>query len=145
MKRGFYGLAVYHPKNTLNIGTLWRTAHLLGASFLCTIGRRYKGQPSDTLKSTRHVPLFHALTFDEFRERLLPDACQIVAIELAEKAVELKDFTHPERAVYMLGAEDHGIPPDVLARCHHVVRLRGERSMNMSVAGSIVAYHREAL
>lgn len=46
-------MAVYHPKTSTNVGTLWRTADLMGADFLCTIGRRFfycdrKGLVMDT-------------------------------------------------------------------------------------------------
>lgn len=144
MKSGYWGFAIYQPKNSLNVGTLWRTCHILGASFLATIGRRYKHQPSDTTKAWRHLPLFSFETFDEFRKKL-PFGCQIVGLELHPRGTTLKDFPHPRQAVYLLGAEDHGIPESVLDQCNHIVRLDGERSMNVAVAGSIVAYHREAL
>lgn len=58
MKRGYFGIGVYHPKNVINIGTLWRSANCFGADFLFTIGHRYKHQGSDTLKTYRHIPLY---------------------------------------------------------------------------------------
>ncbi len=144
MTRGFYGVAVYHPKNTVNVGTLWRSAHLLDASFFATIGRRYKYQPSDTYKSTRHVPLFEYAAWADFKANR-PKDCAIIGVELSEGALDLSAFKHPQRAIYVLGAEDYGLPEHVLKDCDTVVKLRGERSMNVAVAGSIVLYHREAL
>lgn len=141
MNRGYVGIAVYHPKTKANVGTMWRTADLLDADFLCTIGRRYQRQSSDTMKSTKHLPLFEYQSFDDFYEHM-PRDCQLVGVELTDDAVPLEQFKHPERAIYVLGAEDHGIPPEMLKRCHHKVRLRGRRSMNMAVAGSIVLYDR---
>ena len=144
LKRGYYGVAVYHPKIRVNVGTLWRTANLFGGAFMATIGRRYKKQPSDTMDSPKHIPLYNYLTFDDFYNHL-PHDCKLVGVELVDKAIDLYGFSHPERAVYLLGAEDHGIPTNVLERCHTVIKLRGTHSMNVSVAGSIVIYHREAL
>ena len=69
----------------------------------------------------------------------------MVAVELNDKARDLKNFCHPERAVYMVGSETHGIPDPILNKCNHVLRLHGERSMNVAVAASIVMYHRVAL
>lgn len=141
--RGYFGVAVYHPKNEINIGSLWRTAQLLGADFLATIGRRYKQQASDTMKSTRHLPLFHHADFEAFKLGL-PADCLLVGVELVPSAPLLADFEHPERAVYLLGAEDTGLPAEVMRRCHRMVRLPGERSLNLAVAGSIVVYDRVA-
>lgn len=141
MSRGYFGVAVYHPKTEANIGTLWRSAQIMDATFLATIGRRYRKQSSDTMGATRHLPLFEYASFDEFYVGL-PKDCLLIAVELNDEAVLLKDFKHPDRAVYLLGAEDHGIPPDVLSKCHRVVKMYGERSMNVAVAGSIVMYDR---
>lgn len=142
--RGFFGLAMYHPKNKHNWGTLLRTANLLKTNFICTIGRRFPKQPGDTLKTWKHVPIFHFDTIEEFYEHL-PYDCQLVGIELDESAKDLREFKHPERACYLLGAEDNGLPEKVLDKCHKLVKLRGEASMNVAVAGSIVLYHRVGL
>lgn len=140
-KRGFFAVGIYHPKNTVNVGTLWRTAGIMGASFVFTVGKRYKEQSSDTRKTTRHTPLMHFEDVEDLRKHL-PYSCLLVGVELADSAVNIRGFCHPERACYMLGAEDHGIPSHVLERCHRVVKLDGAESMNVSVAGSIVVYHR---
>jgi tRNA G18 (ribose-2'-O)-methylase SpoU len=63
-------------------------------------------------------------------------------VELDDKAINIREFHHPERACYMLGAEDHGIPTEVLGRCHRTLKLDGDESMNVAVAGSVVVYHR---
>lgn len=141
MSRGFFGVAIYRPKTEVNVGSLFRTAHILGADFLCTIGKRYKYQSSDVLKSTKHLPLFHYSDFEDFYEHM-PHDCRLVGVELDERAKAVECFTHPQRAIYMLGAEDDGLPPKVMDRCHDLVKLRGERSMNVAVAGSIVLYSR---
>lgn len=141
--RGFYGIGIFGTKNELNVGTLWRTANLLGASWIFTIGRRYKAQSSDTMKTPRHVPLYEYLTFDDFKAHL-PKDTRITAVELDASAEDLVSHEHLERTVYLLGAEDHGIPPEILKKCHKIVRLPGRRSMNVSVAGSIVLYDRLA-
>ncbi len=35
---GYFGIGIYGPKMTKNIGTLWRTADIFGADFMFTIG-----------------------------------------------------------------------------------------------------------
>jgi len=143
-KRGYWGIAIYHPKKEINLGTTCRTAHILGASFVAVIGKRFRPQNSDTLKSYRHMPYFEYDSFDAFLAHR-PYNCPLVAIEMTPTAKSLKGFVHPERAVYLLGAEDHGIPEHILKQCQYVVKLDGERSLNVATAGSIVFYHRTSL
>ncbi len=140
-ERGFFGVAMYFPKTNTNVGSLMRTAQILGCDFYAVIGTRYKHQNSDTMHATRHIPLFHYADFEDFYAHM-PHDCQLVGVELHKDSALLDKFPHPQRAVYLLGAEDYGIPPKILGRCHHKVMMRGERSMNVAVAGSIVVYDR---
>jgi tRNA G18 (ribose-2'-O)-methylase SpoU len=138
---GYYGIGIYCTKNKRNIGTLWRSAQIFGASFIYTILAKYNWQPTDTLKSYRHVPLFHHDELEHFLANL-PMDCTLVGVELVEDAEDIVDFNHPKRAVYLLGAEDTGLPPEVLALCKKVVKLPGKYSMNVSHAGSLIMYDR---
>ena len=143
-KRGFFGIGVYHPKKEVNIGTLWRSACILGADFMFTIGKRYIHQGSDTVKAYRHVPLWEFASFGDFIKSS-PRECALVCVELADSSLNLADFRHPERAVYLLGAEDGGIPMKIL-NGNPILQIPSEREycLNVSVAGSIVMYDRLA-
>lgn len=143
-RRGYYSIGVYKPKTESNIGTLLRTACIFNASYVFTIGRRYKKQASDTMKTPFHIPLFHYSTFEDFYNHL-PWSCQLVAIEISTFATMLKDFEHPKMCSYLLGAEDGGIPMGVLGRCHKIVQLGGRECLNVATAGSIVIYNRVML
>jgi len=140
-KRGYFGIVMYNPKTKNNWGSLMRTAHILGADFMATIGARFPIQSSDVTKSYRHIPIYQYSSIDDLMNNL-PYGCQVIGIEMGEDAQDLKEFSHPHRACYILGSEDNGLPPKVLDRCHHIVRLKGERSLNVSIAGSIVIYDR---
>ena len=139
--RGFFEIGIFHTKTVSNVGTLWRSAYQLGAAGIFTIGKRYPRQASDTVKAYRHVPLREFDTFENFLAAL-PYSCPLVGVEMGGR--ELTQFTHPERAIYLLGAEDHGLPPDVLRRCHHTISLPSVRteSYNVAVAGSLVMFDR---
>jgi tRNA G18 (ribose-2'-O)-methylase SpoU len=142
--RGFFGLAMFQPKNKHNWGSLMRTASLLEVDFIASIGRRFHMQASDTQKSYRHLPVFEYESFKDFYKHM-PYGCQLVGVELDEKAKDLKDFVHPQRAIYLMGAEDTGLSKEAIDSCQHLVRFKGEHSMNVSCAGSIVLYHRVGL
>lgn len=141
MKRGFFGIGVYHPKTTENIGTLWRSAHNFGADFIFTIGKRYKKQASDTTKADRHIPLFEYESFDDFKKHI-PKGCRMVFIEQTEGANNVAHTNHPESAVYVLGAEDHGVPENIMVG-HQKMFIDTPMCLNVAVAGSIVMYDRK--
>jgi tRNA G18 (ribose-2'-O)-methylase SpoU len=138
---GYFGIGIYHNKSKRNIGTLWRSAQLFEASLVFTILNRYKWQPSDTLKTWRHVPFFHHDSLDEFLANQ-PYECELIGVELTDEAIDITTFKHPKQAIYLLGAEDTGLPQEILAQCKKVIKLPGKHSMNVSTAGSLVMYDR---
>lgn len=137
----FYGIGIYHPKFEVNVGTLFRSAVAFGAGFLFVIGRRYEKQASDTINARNEIPLF---TFDsmESAKRNLPYSCKLVGVELSEKSENLVDYIHPDNALYLLGAEDHGLPEKIKDMCHDLIQIPSGQCLNVSVAGSIVMYDR---
>jgi len=141
INRGYFGIGVYHPKTEHNIGTLWRSAYQLGAAYVFTINGRYRRQASDTLKTWRHIPLFYYESFENFQSTR-PYDCLLVGIEMdGENIVE---YSHPERAIYLLGAEDHGLPPSISNMCNQIISLPSIRtnSFNVAIAGSLVMFDR---
>ena len=89
------------------------------------------------------MPYFHYDDFDTFYNNL-PKGAMLVGVELDKKAVQLETFTHPRRCVYLLGAEDHGLSNAAIEKSHHLVKFKSELSLNVSVAGSIIMYDRQA-
>ena len=141
--RGYCGIGIIGGKNTHNVGTLWRSAAILGADFIFTAGRRYPQQASDTIKTWKHVPLFEFSDGEDLLNHI-PKECIPVGVEIDARARPLERFTHPERACYILGAEDTGIPPTILSRLPLVVQLPGIFCLNVAATGSIVLYDRIA-
>ncbi len=142
-EESFFGVGIYQPKTAHNIGTLWRTAYILGASFIFIVDGKYNHQGSDTSKAWSKIPFYKYEDFDHFYNSM-PHSTQLVGIEMGEKSTALNQFTHPPRASYLLGAEDNGLPDKIVARCHHLIRLPGKTSLNVAVSGSIVLYDRVA-
>ncbi len=140
-KRGYFAIGIDHPKNRDNVGTLWRSSLIFGAQYVFTIGHRYHKQASDTLKTWRHIPLFHYETADDFYVHM-PYDCRLIGIEIAETAHPIKNYCHPERAIYVLGAEDHGLTTQMMRLVHDLIVIPGDFCLNVAVAGSIVLYDR---
>ena len=139
--RGYFGIGIYQGKTFENVGTLWRSADLMGAAFMFTIGKRYKKEASDTMKSFRHIPLYNYVSFDDFH-KAMPYDCLLVGVELHTDSTPIKEFNHYERCIYLLGAEDHGLSKECINKCHKLIQLPGRKSMNVAVAGSIVMFDR---
>jgi len=143
MPTGYFGIGIEHVKTGYNVGTLWRSASILGAAFLFTIGRRYSPQSSDTSGAWKSIPLYNHDSFDEFYNAI-PYDCVLVGVEMTERATPIREYAHPPRAVYLLGSEDQGLTPAAMARCHHLIALPGVGSLNVAVAGSIVMFDRHS-
>jgi tRNA G18 (ribose-2'-O)-methylase SpoU len=142
--RGYFGIGVFHSKRAENIGTLMRSAWAFNAAFVFTIGRRYARQSSDTVDATKHVPLYHYADLAEFLATRPVDA-MLVGVECGVDAIPLTQFQHPERAIYLLGAEDHGLNAAAVAACERVVVIEGARMcLNVATAGTVVLHHRTA-
>lgn len=138
---GYFEIGIYHTKTASNVGTLWRSAYQLGASGIFTIGKRYPQQASDTIKTDRLIPMREYLNFDDFFASV-PKRSRTIGIEMGGKP--LSKVHHPDQAVYILGAEDYGLPDGVSKRCNMVVSIEADRidCYNVAVAGSIIMYHR---
>lgn len=138
---GYFEIGIYQPKYEENIGTLMRSAYQLGASGVFTIGKRYSRQAGDVFNIAKHVPLRHYADMLEF-EATRPEGAKLIGIEKGGEP--LSGFAHPKRAIYLLGAEDYGLAPELAEQCDALVTLDAIREpmYNVSVAGSILMYDR---
>src|SRR4030042_5398335 len=139
--RGYFGIGIENMKTGHNLGTLWRSAYLFHAAFIFVIGHRYKLQCSDTYKTCRHIPLYQYDNFEHFYKSI-PYDCQLIGVELVPDAYDILIYSHPQRCIYLLGSEDNGLTSSAISKCHRIIQLPGDRSMNVSTAGSIVMYDR---
>ncbi len=138
--RGHFGIGVYNPKFEANVGGIWRSAGCFGADWLFTIGKRVRKQATDTRLQYKHTPFFNFDTFEDFKKHLPLDT-KLIAVELAAKSKVLTTYIHPERAIYLLGAEDTGLPKHILDQCDHIIEIPAP-SLNVASAASIILYDR---
>ena len=141
MENKYFGIGIEHGKTKFNYWSLFRTAQILGANFLFVIGARFKRHPADTCGSFKNIPVFSYKDFADFNKHR-PFDCRLIGVEMTNDAIEISKYEHPDRAIYLLGAEDHGLTKKALERCQEVVKLKGEKSLNVAVAGSIIVYDR---
>ena len=139
--KGYFGIGCIGIKTPHNFARLCRSALIMGADFTFLIGTRFKQDSSDTAKSWRHLPLFEYKDFGDFNKHR-PYNCNLIGVELMELARSVKNFVHPKQACYLLGAEDFGLSEEAIDACQEIIRLPGDISLNISVAGSIVLFDR---
>lgn len=137
--RGYFGIGVENLKNKVNLGTLWRSAYCLGANFIFVIGKRYQRQSSDVLKTYRHIPLYQYKDKKHFLSSC-PYGCLLIGVEITEKAENIYDYIHPQRAIYVLGSEDSSLT--FLEKCDSVIKIPSKFCLNVATAGAIIMYDR---
>ncbi len=140
--RGYFGIGIVGGKTSANVALLMRSAYCFGASFVFTVGDRYRRMAPDTTATARHVPLFHYQDTADLLSHT-PQGCARVAVEIREDAVDIGCFQHPERAIYLLGPEDNSLSEDVIAACESVIYIPTAFCLNVAIAGSVVLFHRQ--
>lgn len=140
MTRGYFAIGLTQPKCRENVGGVLRAAACYDAAFVAVTGCRFEKASTDTTKAWRHMPVLRPNALLD----LSPYNCQSIAIEICDQAVSLVDFVHPERAYYIFGPEDGSIPPDVVSRCQHAVKVPTRHCMNLAATVNVVMYDRIA-
>ena len=103
---GFFGIGIYRGKTETNHGSLWRSAWQLGASFIFSIGARFKRTAGDTTNAHLNLPCYSYAEWNDFAPAT-PHSTSLVAVEMG--GTPLREFAHPDRAIYILGSEDNGL------------------------------------
>lgn len=140
--RGYFGIGVEGVSKQANVGSLFRSAHAFGASFVFTVAADYTRRDAgraDTSDAVAQVPFY---AFPDVPRLLLPKGCRLVGVELVDDAIELPSFHHPAQAAYVMGRERGSLTPEMLARCDFVVKIPTRFCVNLGVAGAIVMYDR---
>lgn len=140
--RGYFGIGVEGISKPMNLGSLFRTAHAFGASFVFTVAAAYdrsQGALADTSDTPGSLPFYE---FDDIAAFRLPRDCTLVGIEIVDDAVMLPSFRHPRAAAYVLGAERGSLSKEMIELCEHVVKIPTKFSVNLALAGAITMYDR---
>ena len=131
-----------------NVGGMFRVADGLAAKLLVMTG--HTPSPPDpmigvtSLGHHRRVPFDHVQSHEEGARRLIEAGWSLVAVEIAEEAVPYFEHVYPPKTCLVLGNEVNGIYTSVLRHCSsavYVPMLGKGRSLNVHVAGAVVAYH----
>jgi tRNA (guanosine-2'-O-)-methyltransferase len=136
-------LAPLWPKYGVNLGTLLRTCDAVGA---CLAVPRRRWVPDALAKGNtlRRPTCVHWVNDPLGWLRHQRRTSDVLGVELADEAIRLADLpTARRRTVVVLGHESDGIPTEateLLDRAVEIPMLGTGMSLNVAVAGSLVAY-----
>lgn len=152
-------LLAHNIRSTHNVGSLFRTAEGCGVCKIILSG--YTPYPtlshdkrlphiSDKLSRQIHKTALGAETlvpFDYFAEPPIAKfkklGYRILALEQADKSIDLADYKPTTKIALLIGEEVHGITPDLLEQCDDIIEIpmRGRKeSFNVSVATGMALY-----
>jgi 23S rRNA (guanosine2251-2'-O)-methyltransferase len=141
-------LLLDHLQDPQNVGTLLRTAEIVGAHGVVLPGRRAAEVTPAVVNAssgaTEHLRVVVVTNLAQTIATLQDQGIWVVGVEDDEraKAYDQADLDMPLALV--IGAEGSGLARLTRERCDFLVKLpmRGQiASLNASVAGSIVLYH----
>jgi tRNA(Leu) C34 or U34 (ribose-2'-O)-methylase TrmL len=116
-----------------NVGNALRACALLGAGQLYWTGSRVpppdrwpegarlpREERMKCYRNTRlrHLPQTSLEQIDDLEPGSTP-----VCVEITDGAEDLRDFVHPEKALYVFGPEDGDVPKGMRRVCHRFVRI----------------------
>lgn len=142
-------LLVHDFEIAANVGSVFRIADALGVERLhltgCTTRPPHR-KLSRTARSTEKViPYTATLEADEVLHQAKADGYRIVALEITNDSIPIKQFevASTDRLLLVLGVENGGVAPAILAQCDvavHIPMVGLNHSMNVANACAIAVY-----
>lgn len=117
-----FRVAVDRAKNPFNIGSIIRTAHSFLAKEILLIGTEPWYERA-AMGMQRFENVVELGSVDAFLDHVASLGAPIVAFEKDAASVNLWHAELPPDAVLVLGNEDDGVHPKILARAHEVVAI----------------------
>lgn len=143
MKNTHVTIGLSNPKSPTNVGAVMRAAGCYQVDDVRYTGERYDRAvkfQTDTKKVANKIPL---TSIDCLLDGL-PEDMKVVCVELAEGAISLPEFQHPDKAIYVFGPEDGSITQQVADRADHVVYVPTVGCMNLAATVNVLLYDRLA-
>ena len=141
-------LLVHNVRSLWNVGSFFRTADAFAVERLYLTG--YTGTPPRREITKTAIGAEEFVAWEAAKEpvsvveRLKQEGWQIVALEQAPGAVDLRNFRSAEHVCLIVGHELQGVPEDLLRIADvvvHIPMLGKKESLNVAVAAGIALHH----
>lgn len=144
MKSPKTAIGLINPKSPDNVHSVMRAAGNYGVDSVFYTGSRYQramtlnpNAPDMSRKVSDNIPL------SEVTELLdVAGDMKIVCVELAENAIALPEYVHPDNAFYIFGAEDGTIDQAIIDCADAVVYVPTTGCMNLAATVNVLLYDR---
>lgn len=136
-------IGLSNPKSPTNVGAVLRAAGCFQADEIFYTGNRYERAAAfctDTQNLVNTIPLIGVGCLLESA----PADAKIVVVELAENAISLAEFQHPENAFYIFGPEDGTVKKNIVQQADSVVYIPTKGCLNLAATVNVVLYDRLA-
>ncbi len=136
-------IALINPKTVSNVGAVMRAAGCYRVDAVIYSGTRYDRaakMQTDTKDRRQTIPLTGV---DDLFANISANT-RVVCVELAEGAIPLPEYQHPENALYVFGPEDGTINQAIIDRADAVVYVPTVGCMNLAATVNVVLYDRLA-
>ncbi|NQY62828.1 MAG: RNA methyltransferase [Alteromonadaceae bacterium] len=143
MQESKVSIGLSNPKSPSNVGAVMRAAGCYQVNSVFYTGKRYANAAkfhTDTKRITQSIPLTGV---DSILDNISAET-KVVCVELAEGAIPLPQFEHPEQVIYVFGPEDGTIGQDVIDRADAVVYIPTVGCMNLAATVNVLLYDRLA-
>ena len=140
-------LLAFNVRSLWNVGSFFRTADALKIEHIYLTG--YTGHPprqeisKTALGAEEWIPWEQQTDPLPILQKLKTEGWQIVALELTNKSIPLREFQPSDRVCLVVGHELAGVPEDILTLCDSVVQipmLGRKESLNVAVAAGIALH-----
>lgn len=136
-------IGLINPKSPANVGAVLRAAGCYGVGGIFYTGTRFERAAKyqlDTKQRSNSI----ALTAVESLLAARQPGQQLVCVELAEGALPLPAFQHPEHALYVFGPEDGSVDQALIDAADAVVYVPTIGCMNLAATVNVLLYDRLA-
>lgn len=144
MKNPKTSIGLINPKSPDNVHAVMRAAGNYRVDSVFYTGERYQraltrnpNAPNISRRVSDNVPLTEVSCLVEAAGEM-----KIVCVELAENAIALPQFEHPDNAFYIFGPEDSTIDQAVIDRADAVVYVPTVGCMNLAATVNVLLYDR---
>lgn len=136
-------IGLINPKSPDNVGAVLRAAGCYGVGTVYYTGTRFERAAKyqlDTKQRSETIVLTGVSSLLEHRQ----SEQALVCVELAEGAIPLPAFQHPEHALYVFGPEDGSIDQALIDAADAVVYVPTIGCMNLAATVNVLLYDRLA-
>ena len=136
-------IGLVNPKSPDNVGAVLRAAGCYGVATIYYTGTRFARAAKYQLDTKKRSDTITLTGVSSLLPHRLPGQA-LICVELAEGAIPLPAFQHPEHALYVFGPEDGSIDQALIDAADAVVYVPTIGCMNLAATVNVLLYDRLA-